>query len=563
MKSKKIKIIASTFFAVLLILIGSSVSEAGSASITASSKSVSVGDSVTVSVSGSAKTWSLKASGDGISGGSIVGGNLSSKENQSFSESYSLDTSKPGTYTISLFGDVTDASGDFSEISDSVTITVAEKSTNNDNNGDNGNSGNGNNNNNNNNNNNTPVEKEPTFSSTNDTVYATGNINVRKSYSTDSDIVGSLEDGEEIKREATGDNGWSKVVYNGATAYIKTSLLTTEKPDDRSSDKALKSLEITPQGLSPEFDPETTSYNLEVGVDIDKLDIKAVPNDEKAKVEISGNDSLKIGENTVKITVTAEDETVRTYTIKVRKQERAKNGLKSLKIEGYKLSPTFSATIYEYKLSISDISIAKLDIEAIAEDENSSVEISGNDNLKNGQNTVIITVKSEDEEEQTIYKIYVTKAPATTTTVGANVNNKGNQKSKMPLFIGIGVIVILIIAIIVVIIKNKRNNDYYEEDDDEYSNENDNLYGYSSRNSNIQENDEIQENNEIQNTQQNKDENTVDNIQKEDQLDYNPYTTTKNIFNDYDEQNEYFDNSNYDYSNDEYKPRRSKGKHSK
>ena len=58
---------------------------------------------------------------------------------------------------------------------------------------------------------------EPTFKTAKDTVYATGNINIRKSYNTDSEIIGKLEIGDSISRTGIGDNGWSKVSYNGST----------------------------------------------------------------------------------------------------------------------------------------------------------------------------------------------------------------------------------------------------------------------------------------------------------------------------------------------------------
>ena len=522
MKNKKNKVIVAFLSIILIIFLGGSVSEAGTASITASSKNVSVGDPVTISVTGTAKTWSLKASGSGISGGSIVGGNLSSKSNQAFSESYSLDTSKPGTYTISLSGDVTDADGTFSDISDSVTITVAEKSTQGNTDkksGQNTNTGANNQNNTTNNNQNVEQEKEPSFKSSNDTVYATGTINVRKSYSTSSDVIGSLETGESVTRTGIGDNGWSKVTYNGGTGYIKTSLLTTEEPAKKlSSDKSLKSLEITPEGLDPDFDAETTTYTLEVGADIEKLDINAVPNDENAKIEISGNESLQVGDNVVKITVTAEDETIRTYIINVKKQEAATIGLTSLKVDGYKLSPNFSSSIYEYKLSVLDPSVTKLDIATVASDESAVIDISGNADLKNGENTVVITVKSADEKDKVIYKIYVNKTPISSSTPTETTQTK----SKLPLYIGIVLIVCLVILMIIIIVKNKKNTELYDDGNQEDYQD---LYGYSSKNSKISD-DEY----EVPNADKNKVEENKENTYE---YDYDPYSDKKG-YGDYD-----------------------------
>ena len=375
--------------------------------------------------------------------------------------------------------------------------------------------------------NNKTTEKEPTFKSSSDTLYSTGSVNVRKSYSTDSAILGHLEEGEEVKREATGDNGWSRIVYKGATGYVKTSLLTNEKPKEKSTDKALKSLEVKPEGLSPEFNPETTSYSLQVGADVKKLDIKAVANDEKSKVEISGNDELKDGDNTVKITVTAEDETVRTYTIVVKKAAKSSQGLTSLSIKKLKLSPNFSTDVLKYTVDVTDSSITKLDIDAISEDKDATVEISGNEDLKVGKNTITIKVKAKDSDEEVTYTIIVNKKDAKTLAANKSENNKNN---KMPLFIGIGIIAVLLIVIIVVIVKHKRNNDYYDdEDEEEYNND---MYGYGQKKvNNIQEDKlgekDIQESNK-----------------QDDEFNYNPYSA-QNMYDDFN------DKSNNDDPNKE------------
>jgi len=78
------------------------------------------------------------------------------------------------------------------------------------------------------NNNSTP---EPTFKSVNDTVYAKKSINVRSSWSTSSSKVGGLSKDQEVTRTGIGDNGWSRISYNGKTAYVSTSLITTTKPE--------------------------------------------------------------------------------------------------------------------------------------------------------------------------------------------------------------------------------------------------------------------------------------------------------------------------------------------
>lgn len=171
------KIIMPILLAGAMLLIFGTVSNAGNANISASSTNVEAGTAVNINVNVNAMAWNLKVSGSGISD-KVVGGNMEGT-NQATSKSYKLDTSKPGTYTISLTGDVTDANGTPSNISGSTTVTVKEKAT--------------------------PVqtptttttpaqtpkqetpkEADPTFTSTNKTMYTTGSINLRSSWSTSS-----------------------------------------------------------------------------------------------------------------------------------------------------------------------------------------------------------------------------------------------------------------------------------------------------------------------------------------------------------------------------------------
>lgn len=75
-----------------------------------------------------------------------------------------------------------------------------------------------------------PEEVDPKFTEVNETVYATTSVNVRSSYSADSDKVGSLSAGASVTRTGVGDNGWSRIVYGDSVAYVNSSYLTITKP---------------------------------------------------------------------------------------------------------------------------------------------------------------------------------------------------------------------------------------------------------------------------------------------------------------------------------------------
>lgn len=581
---KLIKISILSIFVFIAISIFSET-YAASASISASKTNVKVGEKVTITVSMNAAAWNTNISGaasKSFAGNSDDGNNITKKERISFTPS------SAGTYTFKLGGDVSDGSTNkTTNVSGSVTVTATNSSSDNN-----------------------DTTTEPTFKSANDKVYATGDINIRKSYSADSDKIGTLKAGESVTRTGISDNGWSKVSYNGGTGYIKTSLLTTEEPS-KASDKALKTLEVTPEGLDPEFDPETTSYTLNVGADVEKLEIKAAPNDEKATVEITGNESLVAGDNAVKITVTAQDGTTRIYTINVKKGEATTLGLSSLKINGYTLSPKFSSNVYEYKINVLDPNITKLDVLATANVENAKVEVTGNTNLVKGENTITITVTSEDGKEKVIYQILVNKDSDVTATT---------NKKDMIIYGGIVVGVILIFVIIIIVVKSrkKKKQPTNNNNADDYSD----LYGYSSKNvtsvrnenqNDMQSNNQYKEINQLQentndeseiNTYQNTDTTTqfnMDNEYKSSNEPENPYIS-KDMYADYSEnskqtynnqntydglygsysesnnkittndiqeqslqQDNYLDNQTQeDYTiDDNYKFKRSKGKHSK
>ena len=76
----------------------------------------------------------------------------------------------------------------------------------------------------------TEPESSVIFTEVDETVYANTSVNIRTGPSTDYEKIGSLKFGEEIQRTGIGDNGWSRVIYNGETAYMFSDYIQTEKP---------------------------------------------------------------------------------------------------------------------------------------------------------------------------------------------------------------------------------------------------------------------------------------------------------------------------------------------
>lgn len=171
----------------------------------------------------------------------------------------------------------------------------------------------------------------------------------------------------------------------------------------KDSDISLKSLSVSSGTLN--FKADQFLYDIQVGYDVDNIEVVAVPNSEKAKVEIQKEEKLIVGENTINVVVTAEDGTVGTYVIIVNRAEKLSDdaSIKSLVVKGYELD--FKSDVYQYELEIEKEE--KLDIEVELNDEKAKYQIKGNNNLKD-KSVIEIVVTAEDGSEQS-YQINIVK----------------------------------------------------------------------------------------------------------------------------------------------------------
>lgn len=464
---KVIKILASIIILAAGLLLMSSNSEAASARMSANKTKVEVGDTIRVTVNINAAQWNLKlyANGSQIASSKELD-NYESNISESFSGTYKA--TKSGTVTFTLEGDITDFDWTNTIVDESLNVTVSSGSSS----SGGGNSEGGNTSGGGSSNTGDDDEEETpsmSFTSVNQTVYATDSVNVRSNPSTSGSIIGSLSEGDSVTRTGIGD-GWSRISYGGQTAYVSSSYITTTKPtstedekkteeddkkneddnENKSNAKELSSLTVEQYKLEPDFSPDITEYSLTVGRDVENLVIEAVATDENATVEITGNNGLLLGENTVNIKVTAEDGTVRTYKINVTKVEQVGLKLSELTIENYVLTPEFSSDVYEYTLNIGDISVTSLNIIANSADENINVEIVGNNNLKPGENIITILVSSDEEDITTVYQIVVNINESFTDQVIIKDN------SNMYMYIGIGIAVLILLIIIIVVVRKRR-----------------------------------------------------------------------------------------------------------
>ena len=130
----------------------------------------------------------------------------------------------------------------------------------------------------------------------NATVNITGNTNLKNGLN-------------KIKIEVVSENKKNKSEY----------IINVTKTDDIEDANAnLENLAIEGGTLSPEFDNNITKYNTEVEDTMEKLNILAIAEDERAKVEIVGGEKLEYGNNTINIKVTAVNGiTTKNYVVNV------------------------------------------------------------------------------------------------------------------------------------------------------------------------------------------------------------------------------------------------------
>ena len=82
----------------------------------------------------------------------------------------------------------------------------------------------------------------------------------------------------------------------------------------------LKSLKINGYALNEVFDYNTLHYTASIPYEVDTITVAATPIDNAANVDITGLTNLKVGENTVTITVSDKAGNSKKYTIVVTRE---------------------------------------------------------------------------------------------------------------------------------------------------------------------------------------------------------------------------------------------------
>ena len=372
---------------------------------------------------------------------------------------------------------------------------------------------------------------------------------------------------------------------NGSTSNDSDSTETERE----SSNANLSNLGIKPNDFSG-FKPGTTTYNVTVPEDVESVEVYATAQDSGASISGTGNKTLEYGENALSVVVTAEDGTTKTYTINVTREgegeaetdgteteEEVENGLSNITIGNLTLSPSFKTDIYEYNVKYIGEDTS-LDIQTVATDPSYTVEILGNEELKEGENTITILVADSEGNNVATYQLTVNKSLVDEEALAKEEQERQQQEQRKMIMIAGGIVVLILLIIIIIIIKRRRNRAYAEEfsgvpfagindEDDYYDGYDNDGYDNDDDNDNQMDNYNTEPVNE-QNDFLQKDDNDVPPIEETNE-ENSQSKNTKLEFDDSEEKREkeqakrdFLEGYNSDYTDDykEDKPRRGRKK---
>ena len=388
---KKIKYLIFT----MILFIPQVVLAAPNATISTNANSIEKGKSVTVTVTLSdTAAWNIKITGSGAATCSSKQADVTS-DGKSTTKKFSLSCTSTieGTINFSVTGDITSGSGQTKDISLTKQVTVTK-----------------------------PKSSDNTLSDLKvDGTTVSGFSSSKTSYTlkdnsgTSINISATVND---AKATVTG-TGSKKLKYGKNTFGVtvtaengskKTYNITVNKPDPRSKNNNLKSLSIDKGSIT--FDKNTTSYLIKVEHDVNEINITATPEDTKATVSGTGIKTLKDYVNEFKIVVKAENESTKTYVVKVARKDAngnygklsTDNSVKSITIANYDFK--FNKDTKKYNILV-DEDVNELEFTVTPNDNKSAVSIQNNTDLKTGLNKVTVNIVAENgEANEYLFNVY-------------------------------------------------------------------------------------------------------------------------------------------------------------
>ena len=249
----------------------------------------------------------------------------------------------------------------------------------------------------------------PVFEPTSSTTYLlTVNSNVNSIYiNAVPHSITTTVDGDGAHELRNGNNTFEINTTAEDGTPFKYTIVVTRPADGNSK---LASLDVTPGELDPIFKPGVLDYEVVLPPRSQYIRVNATAESDQATVE--GNDTyiLTSKETIIPITVTAADNSVTIYSVKVTVQDYSSSLLANLRVKEGELIPNFVSSAFEYSV-IVPYEINKLNLIYATEDDNATVHVSGNEAFEIGINTVEITVLASDGVTTSTYTLSVIRQP--------------------------------------------------------------------------------------------------------------------------------------------------------
>ena len=212
----------------------------------------------------------------------------------------------------------------------------------------------------------------------------------------------------------------------------------------RSTNCYLSSLSTSSGELSPEFNKETESYTVEVENEIEDITVNATTEDSRSTLTGTGKYALAVGENSVNIVVTAENEDTKTYTLKIIRKLNSNKNL--LNVEGtYKVTTEENGEIVSqenktvkatkstdgltYTINVPN-EISKINITGTPEVAKTTVTGNGKKEITVGENKFTLTLTAEDGGAKD-YTVIVNRAKSNNCNLKYLFVNESNYSPKL------------------------------------------------------------------------------------------------------------------------------------
>lgn len=264
----------------------------------------------------------------------------------------------------------------------------------------------------------------------------------------------------EISCEIYKDDSGKPTLTSAKISIGTTQAPTTQAPQTTKTQEApksnnanIKSLTIKANDdsdvvLSPVFNPGVYDYEATVASNVKTVSITPILEDAKSNAVISNNanEELKAGEdNKITITVTAEDGSKKAYNINIKREALTSDAtLKSLEIEEAEKFE-FDKDKFTYNVKI-DKNIKSLTIIYELADENSTINIEGNSELKNG--SIVKLIVTAQDGTKKVYTLNIIKE----TNKKKNVTSVTAEKNPL-IILGLSMVAFALVGGIIYVIK--------------------------------------------------------------------------------------------------------------